>query len=146
MIVFDAGLVGPWVCERTGGVWSSCDAAALGWVSHGELTAGVIVDHWNGASCVMHVAADAPVTREFTRACFRYVFGQLGAKKALGFVSAKNARALRFDQHLGFVEEHRIKYGHPDGDLVILSMTPAHCRWLDEGVTSGIEKLASACA
>ena len=145
MIDIDSSVIGPWVCYRTGGTWSPADAVAMGWRTNGVLTAGVIVDHWNGASCAMHVAIEAPVTKEFTKFCFAYVFNQLGAKKILGLVGSKNLKALRFDKHLGFKEEYRIHAGHPDGDLVILSMTPAQCRWLKEK-DHGVEKLATASA
>lgn len=130
MIELDATVVGPWVCMRTQGTWSAADAIAIGWRdSTGTLVSGVIVDHWNGASCALHVATDKPLAREFTRFCFRYVFNQLKAKKIIGLVAASNTRALRLDKHLGFIEEHRIEQGHPDGDLVILSLIPEHCTW-----------------
>lgn len=137
MIDIDGNVVGPWVCQRTGGTWSPIDAVAMGWRSNGVLTAGVIVDHWNHASCLVHVAADAPFTKQFVKFFFSYVFLQLKAKKIIGLVASSNRKALKLDKHLGFKEEHRIQDGHPDGDLVILSMTPAQCRWLEKDL--GIE-------
>lgn len=126
----DANVVGPWICERTGGKWSPVDSVAMGWRgADGELSAGMLVDHWNGASCAAHIAITAPLARQFIRFCFGYLFGQLKAKKVIGLVAASNTKALKLDKHLGFIEEYRIKDGHPDGDLVILTMTPAQCRW-----------------
>jgi len=125
-------------------MWSPLDAVGIGWRTNGELTAGVIVDHWNGASCAMHVAVEAPVTKEFTRFCFTYVFRQLKAKKVIGLVGSKNEKALRFDRHLGFKEEYRIADGHPDGELVILSLTADKCRWLEKERHYGLEVVSAS--
>lgn len=133
MIVADAARIGPWVCARTGGTFEPGCSTAMGWEIDGELVAGVLFDQFNGRSICMHVAAERPVTRSYTRACFSYVFNQLGVMKAIGLVDSTNAKALRFDSHLGFVEEARIKDAGKFGDLVILTMTRQQCRWLNGG-------------
>ena len=136
MIVTDKDRIGPWVCERTGGTYDPSSAAAIGWEVDGELTAGTLYDLYNGQSICMHVASEKPVTRTFTRTCFEYPFVQLGVKKVIGLVDSTNEKALRFDHHLGFVEEARIKDASRHGDLIILTMTRAQCRWI-EGVKDG---------
>lgn len=80
----------------------------------------------------MHVAAEKPVTRTYTKFCFEYAFNQLKVKKVLGLVDSTNLSALRFDSHLGFIEEARIKDAGKTGDLIILSMTRPQCRWVKE--------------
>ncbi len=130
MITTDASIVGPWVCERTGGQYEAGTSTAIGWLTDGNLTAGCLFDMYNGASICMHVAADRPVTKAYTKYCFQYVFCQLKVKKAIGLVDSINDRALRFDHKLGFVEEARIANATKDGDLVILTMTKEQCRWL----------------
>lgn len=135
--------VGSWVCSRTGGVYT--DGATLGLEEDGKLVAGVIVDGWNGASARMHVAGDGNwLNREFLFACFDYVFRQLNLNVVIGIVPSDNAKALRFDKHLGFKELARIPKGHPAGDLVILTLRKEDCRYVGEH--RGIEKLAAACA
>lgn len=137
MIVTDKELIGPWVCERTGGTFEPSTSTAIGWMqSDGMLSAGTVYDMFNGRSICMHVAAEKPVTRTFLKACFRYAFDQLGVQKAIGLVDSTNESALRFDHHLGFVEEARIKDAGKNGDLVLLTMTKAQCRWI-EGETHG---------
>lgn len=130
MIVFDADRIGPWVCKKTGGTFEPSTSTAIGIETDGALTAGVVYDMFNGRSVCMHVAIDKPVTREYTRVCFDYPFNQLGVNKVLGLVDSTNSKALRFDRHLGFVEEARISDAGKDGDLVILTMTRQQCRWI----------------
>lgn len=122
-------LVGPWVCSRAGGTYT--EGATLGLEKDGALIAGVIVDGWNGASARMHVAGEGNwLNREFLFACFDYVFRQLDLNVVIGTVASDNAKALRFDKHLGFREVTRIPKGHPKGDLVILTMRKEDCRFL----------------
>lgn len=133
MIVTDAAIVGPWVCEKTGGVWSPVDSTAIGLEKNGKLVAGVVYDHFNGASVCLHVASDgtrAWLNREFLRFAFLYPFDQMKVKKIIGIVPSNNVEALRFDRKLGFVEEARIKDAHPQGDLILFTMTRQQCRWL----------------
>lgn len=135
--------VGTWVCAKTGGCYT--EGATIGLEQDGELVAGVIVDNWNGASAQMHVAGEGNwLNREFLLFCFDYVFRQLNLNVVIGVVSSDNAKALRFDRHLGFKEIAKIPKGHPAGDLVILTMTKEDCRYA--GVNYGIEKLSAACA
>jgi L-amino acid N-acyltransferase YncA len=132
VIVFDADRIGPWVCERTGGRYEPSTSAAVAMEEDGAITAGVLYDMFNGRSICMHVAVEKPVTRGFTRTAFDYPFNQLKVNKVIGLVDSTNAKALRFDKHLGFVEEARIEGAGKSGDLIILTMTRQQCRWIKE--------------
>lgn len=124
-----------WVSERAGGSWVLGQATAIGLMEDGELIAGVVFDSWNGASCCMHVAAQEGkkwMTPSYLKVCFAYPFHQLKVNKILGLVGSKNEAALQFDLHLGFVPEATLEGAHPDGSLLVLSMTKAQCRWLPE--------------
>lgn len=117
----------------------------MGLEEDGEIVAGVIVDDWNGASARMHVAGEGNwLNREFLFFCFDYVFRQLKLNVVIGVVAGDNAKALRFDEHLGFKELTRIPKGHPAGDLVILTMTKEDCRYVEK--PNGWKELAAACA
>jgi hypothetical protein len=125
--------VGRWIADRTDGEWRP-GAKCIGIERNCDLIAGCMVDWFNGASCYMHIAADGGhwCSRDFLFHCFHYVFKQLGAKVAIGLVPSHNAAALRFDKHLGFVEKTRIEGGHPEGDLVVLTITADQARqWLE---------------
>ena len=119
--------------EQQGGTWSPGRGQALGLVEDGRIIAGVIFDSWNGASLCMYVAAVPGarwMTREFLRLSFAYPFQQLGCKKLLGLVGSGNKAAQRFDEHLGFVLEATLEAAHPDGSLLVYSMTKEQCRWI----------------
>lgn len=125
--------VGEWACERLGTKWSPERGFAFGLERDGELIAGVLFDNWNGASLMMHVAAEPGVNwlrRDFIRVCFTYPFLQLQVHKVLGFVASTNLPARRFDEHLGFVLEATLTGAHPGGDLLVYSMTRDQCKWI----------------
>jgi len=132
------------VCERTHGTY--VEGTAIGLERDGELIAGVLYDHYNGASMAMHVAAEGKqwLNREYLWFCFYYPFEQVKVKKVIGIVPSTNTQALRFDKHLGFREEARIVGAAPGGDLVFLTMTRDECRYLERD--HGKQKLAAACA
>lgn len=126
--------MGPWVCSRTGdGPFWPDGSSTIGLEKDGELVAGVVFDDYNGVSCCIHVASDGTrrwLNREYLWFTFHYAFNQLGVRKLIGKVTADNASALRFDRHLGFVEEARIRDACEGGDLIILTMTREQCRFL----------------
>ena len=96
------------------------------------MVAGVVFDLYNGRSIAMHVAGEGSwLSRPYLRACFGYVFNQLGCIKAIGLVDSTNARARRFDEHLGFRLEATIADAGKYGDLLIYSMTRQECRFLE---------------
>lgn len=123
--------VGSWVCERTGGHY--VEGSTVGLEQNGALVAGILYDHFNGASIQMHVASEGKhwLNREYLWFAFHYPFEQLKVRKVIGVVPSVNEAALRFDRHLGFTDEGCIKDAHPQGDLVLLTMTKDQCRHLE---------------
>lgn len=128
----DKYLIGPWVCERTKGLFSPVDSAAFGLIRNGQIIAGVLFDMYNKSSIAMHVAGEGKrwLTREFLRVCFDYPFRQLAVKKIIGLVDSSNSQARKFDEHLGFIHEATIADASPHGDLMIYTMTKEQCRFL----------------
>lgn len=99
----------------------------------GEVIAGTWFEGFNGSNINMHVAAIPGrrwMTREFLHFSFAYPFLQLGVKRITGIVPESNAAARRFDEHIGFTLEARLKDAAPDGDLLIYRMFKDECRWL----------------
>ena len=109
--------------------------SAIGLRRDGELVAGVIYDGFNGPNLWMHVAAvpgKAWLNRAYLTACFAYPFMQLGVARVSGYVHASNKEACRFDEHLGFKEEARLKGAAPDGgDVIIYVMWKEGCRYVN---------------
>lgn len=121
-----------WVAKQCGAVGYTGGRQTLGLEQDGELVAGVVYDNWNRASIHAHIAVLPNVwpTREFLRVGFSYPFQQLRVNKLLGFVGSGNVAARRLDEHLGFVLEATLEAAHPDGALLVYSMTREQCRWL----------------
>lgn len=135
LVLDDKARCGAWALERIAHVpsWGEW-FEAIGLERDGDLLAVVVYNLWSGADIAMHVAAMPGrrwMTRAFLRAVFRYPFVQLECQRVTGYVPASNADALRFDRHLGFVEEGRMREALPTGeDVLVLGMLRRECRWL----------------
>lgn len=107
----------------------------IGLEQDGELIAGVLYEGFTGPNVWMHVAAEPGshwLTRDFLRTVFHYPFVQLGCQRVSGAVDESNWAARRFDEHLGFTEEARLKGVAPDGGNVLLYvMWKKDCRYVD---------------
>lgn len=116
------------------GVAPSADMKIIGWEEQNSLKLVVGFNGIMGKVCQIHVAmADGYhfTPRAMLEATFEYAFNQLGREKIIGVVNSKNEKALRYDLHLGFVEEHRMPEMHDDGgDIIILGMLKSQCRYL----------------
>jgi len=100
----------------------------------GLLIAAVWFDSYNGANVNMHVAAIPGkrwMTREFLYFVFSYPFNQLGVRRITGLVAEDNAAARKFDEHIGFTLEARLKDAAVNGDLLVYCMFKHQCRWLN---------------
>jgi RimJ/RimL family protein N-acetyltransferase len=107
-------------------------AAAIGLEENGKIIAGVVYDGYNGAQVCAHIAGIGKrwLTRQFLWAIFDYPFNKLKVKRITGLVCSSNLDAQRFDEHLGFKYETRIKDGSPNGDILIYGMYRQDCRFL----------------
>jgi RimJ/RimL family protein N-acetyltransferase len=108
----------------------------LGLEKDGTIIAGVLFEGFTGHNIWMHVAA-APgrtwLNRPFLKACFEYPFIQLGCDRVSGWVEASNTDARRFDEHLGFQEEARLKGAARDGgDVILYAMWRKDCRFIEQ--------------
>lgn len=108
---------------------------AIGLMRGDEPQAVVVYNHYSGCDIAMHIAAVPGrrwMTREFLRAVFRYPFVQLNCRRVTGYVPAKNRDALRFDTHIGFREEGRMRHALPDDDVLVLGLLREDCRYLGD--------------
>ena len=97
-----------------------------------KLMGGVLFTDYNVVSAQIHVASFQPnwINKELLWVTFDYPFNQVGINKLIGLVPSTNVEALRFDMALGFVIETRVKDVFPDGDMLVLAMYKADCRFL----------------
>ena len=122
----------PWAQERVG-VTFRRDAYTLGLERNGSLVAVVVFDNFSDADCNMHVASDGTrswMSKNLLLATFAYPFTQLGLRRVTAMVPAKNAQALAFDEHIGFVREGYHPHALPDDDLVSLGLLRENCRFI----------------
>lgn len=105
----------------------------IGNVLNGKLVGVVGYDNYNGASIMAHTHGEGNwLTREFLRVMFHYPFVVCGVNVIIGLVPSGNARAIKFNKHLGFTTQLKIPGAHPDGSLVVMTMTRRECRYLHE--------------
>lgn len=133
-LIFDQkARVGAWVA---GGDPLGCYGHfyAMGAERNGELVAGIVIDHVNGANGYAHVRINRAGKDVYAliRAFFDYAFRQCGLKRITAMCPSTNEKALEFDRKVGFAEEYRIADGVPDGDMVVMVMRPETCRWLEQ--------------
>lgn len=121
-----------WVADKTDDTYYPNSGVGIGIEKEGRITAGVLFNGYCGQSIQIHVAKepDAYINREWLFVLFDYAFRQLKVNKIIGIVDSTNTVALRFDKHIGFVQEHVIKGAGKYGDMHILTMTRDQCRFL----------------
>jgi RimJ/RimL family protein N-acetyltransferase len=122
-----------WFSRATGSEPTTDATVYIGLERDGAICAVVAFDGYKKRSICMHVAATGKkwMTKEYLRYCFHYPFEVAGVDKIIGLVDSTNADAMRFDLHLGFEVEAVIKGAGEFGDINILTMTRAQCRFLD---------------
>ena len=123
-----------WLCKRIG-LTPTAHLTAIGRISGSKVLGIVGYDGFNGASIQMHSAGEGNwVNRNFLWAAFHYPFDVCKANVVLGLIPSGNTQAIKFNQHLGFKIAATIPNAHPDGALIIMSMTRQECRFLKERV------------
>lgn len=122
------------VQSSLGGLAKSEGMTAIGLERDGALVAGAVYEGFNGQNMWVHLAGlpgRSWLNREFLQAGFRYPFIQCGVHRLSGYVNASNTDARRFDEHVGFQEEARLRGAAPDGgDVIIYVMRKEDCRYV----------------
>ena len=107
-------------------------SVGIGLEKDGKLIAGICYNEFNKVNINMHVASVGQnwITRDFLWTAFDYPFNQAGAKRITGFIEDENEKAIRFDEHLGFKYEARMKDAYINGDILIYVMRREDCRFI----------------
>lgn len=125
---------GEWIMGRIGGVFNERTDHCVALHRDGQIKGGVAYTGYVGASIICHVAGseDNWPTRDWLWMIFDYPFNQLGCRKLVGLLAAKNTRAISVDLRLGFRLEGRLTgmLPDPDEDLLILTMRKEDCKYL----------------
>lgn len=133
IVLYNSDEVVHWVAEKLNE--KPFDRAiGIGLESDNRLIAGVVFSDHEGHNVMMHVASDGSsqwMTPAYLSFCFRYPFIQLKCNRITGLVRADNEYAQRFDEHLGFKQEGRLRAACADGtDMIIYGMLKEECRFL----------------
>ena len=135
IIVGDKQRVADWVSKKIGCNKWQVDFEAIGLEQNGQLVGGVVFDNYvEKTRCSTHVAGEGKcwLNREFLKVVFDYIFRQLGCKVIVASIKSHNMAALHFSKRIGFDEAGRVENGAPNGDLVVLQLPVAKCRWLEK--------------
>ena len=131
-IISDKLVVGPWVAKRNLGAFAPETSEAIGLKRGNELVAGVVYEAWNGASMVVHVAVEGLMTPAYLAAIYHYPFVHVGVGKLIAPIGEDNAKSINFVSKMGFRLESRIPDAHPDGALLLYTMSRAECKYIKE--------------
>jgi len=121
---------------REVGVQPCGDLQALFWVDEENKIEWVIgYTAFIGKTCQMHMVnlKGGYTPKGLLFGAFDFPFNYLGIEKAIGVLNSLNTKAVEYDKKLGFTEIVRLEGMHDDGgDLVVLEMNKADCRWIKE--------------
>ena len=118
------------------GVQPCGDLQALFWVDEKNKIEWVIgYTAFIGKTCQMHMVnlKGGYTPKGLLFGAFDYPFNYMGVEKAIGVLNSLNTKAVEYDKKLGFAEVLRLEGMHDDGgDLIVMEMNKADCRWIKE--------------
>ena len=94
-----------------------------------------VADSFSTDACNVHLAIDKPsiLRRGFLNEVGRHLFIANKRERVFGLVPDNNAKAIRFNEHIGFKEVARVPQAiSADIGYIIFKMDKADCRWLGE--------------
>ena len=151
VIINDKNIVGPWVARKVNVFFHPEHCEAIGLEKNGRIVAGVIYEGWNGVSCVCHIASEGRMTAVFLAAIFDYPFVHGGLKKIMAVIPSGNDKSISLVSKMGFRKECQILDVHPDGSLLIYTMSKEQCRFIGERYghklsADGQQRSSAGCA
>lgn len=131
-LCLDPAIVGPWVCERSGGKWQPGRSQGIGKLDEkGNLIAGALYEDWNGTNIVCHIAGEGNwATRDFLNVIFDYPFNQLGVHRITCPVESTNTKSLNLATRMGFKLECTLAQAIPGGDIHLFRLFRSECKYI----------------
>lgn len=128
-------IFGPWIAQRLETTWIPNRGHVIGLLddSIGQAVAGVWFEGWNGASIMVHIAAEGKkwLNREFLWFICYYPFEQLKVNKVIAPIESSNQDSINFVEHFGFTLEATLKDAAPKGDLLLYTLVKEQAnKWL----------------
>lgn len=122
----------PWIADRAAPVLCA-DTQGLVALRGQRLVAAAVFDSWSPNSCQSHIIIEDPfvLRHGFLNWAMNLVFVYNKRNLMTGLTPADNAKALKFNKHIGLREVYRIPEGYKPGvDFVLQEMRKDECRWL----------------
>mgnify|MGYP003113161462 FL=1 len=125
-----------WAAARIG-IEGFGPSASIGVQRDGEIIAACVYHDLRDGQIEASIAASSPkwATRSVLYGLFAYPFIQVGANRLLVTCSEGNAKAMKMNKQLGFVEEGRLRQMFGKHDAVLFGMLRNECKWI--GVKDG---------
>ena len=123
--------IGLWVAEKTKSDFNPL-SESIGQVSRETIIAGVSFENWNKASIMASIAVEGIITPLYLAAIFHYPFIYLNAKKIICKIAESNLNSINLCKKMGFRKEAQLLDAHPDGSLLIYTMTKEQCRFIGD--------------
>lgn len=100
--------------------------------SEGNLLGGVIYEGMTSNCIFMHQAGFSKkwMSADLLWVLFDYPFNQLDLGVVCGTIPSSKSELLDFNLRLGFKVECVVRGAYKDGDLIVMAMRKAECRWL----------------
>jgi len=98
-----------------------------------SIAAVAVFDSFSPDGCNVHWAIANPMVlrHNFLETIAHYLFVTRERKRIYGLVPSNNARALKFDKHIGMREIARIPHAMGEGvDYIVMTMLREDCPWL----------------
>jgi hypothetical protein len=124
----------PWIAARTNIIPCSDTCGFVAYDDNtGKLQGAVVFDSFTNNSALTHVVIDNPLILRHgfleEAADFAFIAARRGV--LYGLVPANNAKAIRFDEHIGWRLVTVLKDGYDVGiDYRLYEMRKEDCRWL----------------
>jgi hypothetical protein len=134
IVLDDKEAIGAWVADQVGHGASWGDYYALGVRKGDRITAGVVINNYNGSNATSHIAIKefSKKNIDLFRHTAHYAFRHCNLKRLTGMVPTNEPRTIEFDKKLGYEEEFVMKDGALGADMMVLVLWPDKCRWLRE--------------
>jgi RimJ/RimL family protein N-acetyltransferase len=107
-------------------------SVGIGTSRNGIICGGVVFYSYNYANIWMHSASESKywLSKEYLKYMFEHAFVTCGVKRITGFVDENNTHARKFNEHIGFELETKLKEASPSGDVLVYTMWKENCKWL----------------
>ena len=103
---------------------------AIGDIKNDEIIAGVAFESQNKNAMWGHQYIIKPPSKAFWINVADYIFNQCGCKRFSAIVEENNTKAIRLNQHIGFVIEATLKDAGNNGNLLVMTLWRDNCKIL----------------